>query len=125
MKKNENSRLLLPIFVIVIVVIVTIVLLIINREKEYKIIVDGKEYICTSKEKYDASTLGFSKMQYHSIDEAMDVCKQNEIIIYSANGELEEYQEKRTKCDYKNEDDEQYYLSLEGSNNYKNCKEVK
>lgn len=42
------------------------------------------------------------------MEEALEKCKQDEVVIYSSTGELEEYQEKRTYCEFKDEDEESY-----------------
>ena len=109
MKKTSGKKgLPVSVIVVALIVIVVAIFLIINLKKGYKINVNGKEYICTIREKFDESepVLGYSKEKYSSVEEAREGCKQDEIIIYNDSGELEEYQEKRKDCTFKEEDDE-------------------
>ena len=68
--------------------------------------------------------IGLSKEDYSSLEEAMEGCKEDPVAIYSDNGELEEYQEAITKCEYRNDDEESYYFYQEDVYTYKECREV-
>ncbi len=130
-KSKELSSLFVPGVIVLSISIVTVLVIFFCVDKKYEITVNGKKYACTKREKLthkndDMETyVGISKEKYNSLDEAMEACKQDEVIVYSSTGELEEYQEAMTKCEYKDEDSETYHFYQDDVYSYKDCQEIK
>lgn len=118
-------------FLVIVGIIFLISLIVYLNHRAYTINVNGKEYRCNirikneSRKENEEYFIGISKDEAGSIEEALEKCKQDEVIIYSSTGELEEYQEKRTNCEFKDEDEESYNFYPETIYSYKECIEVK
>ena len=124
----RNKKDIITVLVIVVFLISLIVYL---NHRAYTINVNGKEYRCNirikneSRKENEEYFIGISKNEVGSMEEALEKCKQDEVVIYSSTGELEEYQEKRTYCEFKDEDEESYNFYPGTIYSYKECIEVK
>lgn len=124
--ENKVTNCILAVLTIILLALLIWVLIINNRK--YRIAYGGNEYSCAVRSKVvkDGETfLGFSKEKYNSKEEALEACKQKEVVILSKDGTLEEYQDARNICLFKNEDEENYYFYPQDVYSYTNCIKVK